>query len=125
VKSSHDGWTNIRGQANEILSEAKDLYSRWPKLNKEEKRKIIETITEKIVVAEKDIEINLCYLPPSSELASSWQHNSSVASLGGFARGIPLPNGGDYGALKSVENNLKKMDCHSVYCYENNVRDRV
>ncbi|TKJ35679.1 MAG: recombinase family protein [Planctomycetes bacterium B3_Pla] len=66
--------------SDEILSEAKDLYSRWPKLNKEEKRKIIETITEKIIVGEDDITINLCYLPPSSEMVSSWQHNSTDSS---------------------------------------------
>jgi site-specific DNA recombinase len=66
--------------SDEILSEAKDLYSRWPSLNKEEKRRIIETITEKIIIGKKDIEINLCYLPPSSEVASSWQYNSTDSS---------------------------------------------
>jgi len=63
--------------SDEILSEAKDLYSRWPKLNQEEKRKIIETITENIIIGQEDITINLCYLPPSSKVASSWQHNST------------------------------------------------
>ena len=48
---------------DEILHEARDLYSRWPKLSQDEKRQIIETITEKIIIGEKDITINLCYLP--------------------------------------------------------------
>jgi len=66
--------------SDEILSEAKDLYSRWPKLNNEEKRRIIETITEKIIIGADDITINLCYLPPSSQKASSWQHGHTDSS---------------------------------------------
>jgi len=53
--------------SDEILHEAKDLYSRWPKLDSEEKKKIIECITEKIIVGKDDITINLCYLPTSSQ----------------------------------------------------------
>jgi len=66
--------------SDEILSEARDLYSRWPRLNKEEKRKIIETITEKVIIGEEDIAINLCYLPPSSQEASSWQRGHRDSS---------------------------------------------
>ena len=51
--------------SDEILSEAKDLYSRWPSLDQAEKRKIVEVITEKIAVSDQEITINLCYLPPS------------------------------------------------------------
>ncbi len=53
---------------DEVLHEARDLHSRWPKLEREEKRQIIETITEKIIVGQKDITINLCYLPSPSEM---------------------------------------------------------
>jgi len=66
--------------SDEILHEAKDLYSRWPQLNAEEKRKIIETITENILVGAEDIAINLCYLPPSSKMVSSWQRNHTDSS---------------------------------------------
>jgi site-specific DNA recombinase len=55
--------------SDQILHEAKDLYSRWPELTQEEKRKIVESITEKIVVGAEEVTIHLCYLPsppPSS-----------------------------------------------------------
>ncbi|MBT4512856.1 MAG: recombinase family protein [Chloroflexi bacterium] len=61
--------------SDQILNEAKDLYSRWPELNDEEKRRIVESITEKIVVGTDDVTINLCYLPTSLEMVASGQHN--------------------------------------------------
>lgn len=57
--------------ADEILSEASDLYGRWPHLSREEKRRVVESITEKIVIGagdEASIEIQLAYLPSSEEL---------------------------------------------------------
>jgi site-specific DNA recombinase len=57
---------------DEILSEAKDLYSRWKQLSSDEKRTIVESITENIVVGIEDVTINLCYLPsppPSATLS--------------------------------------------------------
>ena len=61
--------------SDQIFNEAKDLYSRWPQLTSEEKRKIIDNITEKIVIGTEDVTINLTYLPSSSKLAASGQHN--------------------------------------------------
>jgi len=61
--------------SDQILKEAKDLYSRWPKLNDEEKRKIVENITEKIVIGTDDVIINLAYLPSPSEMMASKQRN--------------------------------------------------
>lgn len=46
-----------------IIQEAKDLYTRWPNLPFAEKRSIIETITEKIVIHTDSIDIALSYLP--------------------------------------------------------------
>lgn len=46
-----------------IIQEAKDLYTRWPELPFEEKRNIIETITEKITVDASSIDISLSYIP--------------------------------------------------------------
>lgn len=48
----------------EIISEARDLYSRWPELPQEEKRRIVEAITERIVIADGEVEITLFYAPP-------------------------------------------------------------
>lgn len=53
---------------DEVLTEARDLYSRWPNLDRAEKRQIIENITEKVVVGDKEVTINLCYLPFSPEM---------------------------------------------------------
>ena len=61
--------------SDQIFTEAKDLYSRWSQLTFEEKRKIIENITEKIVVGKEDVTINLTYLPSSLELITKEQRN--------------------------------------------------
>lgn len=47
----------------EIISEARDLYSRWTDLSHAEKRQIVEAIAQKIVVGDGDIEIELFYDP--------------------------------------------------------------
>lgn len=56
-----------------IIDEAKDLYTRWRHLGSEEKRKILETITERITVGKDDVTIDLCYLPSPSEIAAGGQ----------------------------------------------------
>ena len=61
--------------SDQILSEAKDLYSRWKDLTMEEKQKIVENITEKIIISKEDVTIHLTYLPPSSKTMASGQHN--------------------------------------------------
>jgi len=60
--------------SDQIFTEAKDLYSRWRQLTFEEKRKIIENITEKINVGKEEVIINLTYLPSSLELMTKEQH---------------------------------------------------
>ncbi len=54
--------------SDEVLTEAKDLYGRWPSLEAEAKRKIIENITDRITIGKDDVTIDLCYLPSSSEM---------------------------------------------------------
>jgi site-specific DNA recombinase len=49
-----------------IVADARDLYTRWPDLPNEEKRQIVEAITERIVVGEYEVEINLFYTPLAS-----------------------------------------------------------
>jgi len=46
-----------------VLSDAKDLYSRWQHLSYEERRAIVETITEQIIIEDRDVSIRLAYLP--------------------------------------------------------------
>lgn len=50
----------------EIITGARDLYSRWLELPHEEKRRIVEAITERIVIHDEEVEINLFYAPPTS-----------------------------------------------------------
>lgn len=54
---------------DQVMNDAHDLQSRWPQLEREEKRKIVECITNKIVIAKDEISIDLCYLPSSKELS--------------------------------------------------------
>jgi site-specific DNA recombinase len=58
-----------RMSADEIVSEAGTLYGRWPKLSREERRSVIEGITEKITIGKGNdgtIEIELAYVPTQS-----------------------------------------------------------
>ncbi|MGO8754733.1 MAG: recombinase family protein [Gallionellaceae bacterium] len=50
----------------EIITGARDLYTRWPELPREEKRRIVEAITDRIVIYDGEVEINLFYAPPTS-----------------------------------------------------------
>jgi site-specific DNA recombinase len=59
-----------------VLQEARNLYDQWEDLPFEEKRTIVETITESIQIGKEDIEINLSYLPgPLLENAVTSTHN--------------------------------------------------
>jgi len=49
----------------EIVSEAQNLYARWPDLPAEERRTIVEAIVEKITVGKDEVDIDLFYNPPS------------------------------------------------------------
>jgi hypothetical protein len=57
--------------ADEVLSEAGTLHSRWPSLMPEERRRVVESITERIVIGkgnEGSISIELAYLQSSEKL---------------------------------------------------------
>lgn len=61
-----------------VLEESRDLYARWPELPFDDKRSIVETITEQIIIEPQDIIIKLAYLPSHTLLqnAGKRQHNS-------------------------------------------------
>ena len=59
--------------ADEVLSEAQTLYEQWPKLPTDDKRKIAESIIEKLVIGDGEIDITLSYLPSSEQLTKSQQ----------------------------------------------------
>ena len=49
--------------ADTALTEARDLYNKWDKMPFEEKRSIVEIITDKISIDNQDINIRLSYMP--------------------------------------------------------------
>ncbi len=59
--------------SDDVLHEASTLYDRWPKLPLENQRKIAESLVEKIVIGDDEIEIKLYYLPTSEEACRSQQ----------------------------------------------------
>jgi len=58
---------------DDVLHEATTLYDRWPSLPREDKRKIIESLVEKIVIGENEIDITFSYLPSSEEVCKNQQ----------------------------------------------------
>ncbi|MCB0700012.1 MAG: hypothetical protein KDC11_09195, partial [Chitinophagaceae bacterium] len=46
-----------------VLQDAKDLYANWDTMTYDDKRNIVELITDEIVVGKEDIHIKLSYLP--------------------------------------------------------------
>jgi len=56
---------------NLIIEEAKNLYDKWSILAKDQKRNIIEAITDKIIIGNQDITINLYKILPDGYIPSS------------------------------------------------------
>lgn len=54
--------------SEQVIAEARDLHARWPDLTFEEKRSIVESITESIVITKDSVDITLCYLPSSEDM---------------------------------------------------------
>jgi site-specific DNA recombinase len=59
--------------ADAVLTEARSLYSRWPKLPVDERRKIAESLCERLTIGVGEIDITLTYLPTSEELTKNQQ----------------------------------------------------
>ena len=72
--------------SDQIITEARDLYTRWPTLPPDEKRNIVEAITETIVIGRDEIAINLLYLPGPSgpPPPSSPDHGDKATQPQGF-----------------------------------------
>lgn len=65
----------VQSESSEtVLLEAKNLYSQWEAMPLDEKRRIIEAITEKLVIGEEEITIKLSYAPQSLQNGGKWQH---------------------------------------------------
>ena len=66
--------------SDDIVSQFQSLYERWTTLDREEKRIIVEHTVERISVGTDEIDIELGYLPSSSELMASRQHENTDSS---------------------------------------------
>jgi site-specific DNA recombinase len=53
--------------SGEAVAAAQDLQTRWPKLSRDEKRGVIEAITDRIVVRDNEIAITLSYVPNAAK----------------------------------------------------------
>ena len=68
--------------ADEVLSEANQLYARWPQLPTEDKRKVVEGILEKVIIGPGDaIELTLSYLPTSEQMVHSQQRLRTAVAI--------------------------------------------
>lgn len=65
------------GSRDEVIAEARDLYDRWGSLLPAEKREIVETVVQRIVVSEAEVAIDLAYIPGPSEVATQRHRNST------------------------------------------------
>jgi site-specific DNA recombinase len=66
--------------SDETVSEFQSLYERWKSLSPEDKRIIIEHSVERITIGTDEINIELGYLPSSSELMASKQRGNTGSS---------------------------------------------
>ncbi len=46
-----------------VLADAKTLYANWPLMTLEEKRSIVERITEAVIIDQEEVTVRLCYTP--------------------------------------------------------------
>lgn len=60
-----------------VLNEAKNLYEKWLSLSPQERRTIVETITERIIIDKEDIHISLTYLPTTHPSLNSVKGNQT------------------------------------------------
>ena len=54
---------------DQVMNDATYLQEAWPSLDQVEKRKIVDSITNKIVISKNEVEIDLCYLPSSKDIS--------------------------------------------------------
>lgn len=63
--------------SDQILHEARDLYSRWSEVAQEDKRTIVENVVEKITLGKEDISIQLAHVPSLSKMMVNRQHTDT------------------------------------------------
>jgi hypothetical protein len=77
--------------ADDVLHEASSLHDKWAKLQTPDKRKIVESLIEKIVIGNGEIDITFSHLASSEELCKSQQQLVALLGNGGVARSVSSP----------------------------------
>ncbi len=70
VEAEVDMLSVDRLSKEQIMADARDLHSRWPLMNHDERRKIIELLVKTIVIGNGEITLNLCYLPNFEQMTN-------------------------------------------------------
>ena len=73
LQADVDGLRVTDVSSEEVLAEATALYDRWPLMTTDEKRRIVESLIEKVVIGDGEIDITFSYLPTSEEQCKSQQ----------------------------------------------------
>lgn len=71
-----------KDSSEEVIANARDLYGRWDDLSYEAKQSIIETITDEIVIGDRDVAVHLHYVPVSPEAGKKVQNTFSLFPSG-------------------------------------------
>ncbi|MDB5904889.1 MAG: Site-specific recombinase [Betaproteobacteria bacterium] len=77
----------------EVFTEAKDLFSRWQTLGADEKRRIVETLVDRINVDKEEIEIKVLYSPPAKTAGGGNPPSSSTPLSGNGSNRATNPQG--------------------------------
>lgn len=70
-----------RISGEEIVTGARQLYDRWDDLSREEKRSIVEAITERIIIGRDEIEIHLHFVPSEESGKKATNHQGFIAAI--------------------------------------------
>lgn len=61
--------------SDQLLYDAKSLYDRWPSLTPQNKREIVEQVTDKVLISKDEINIKFTYTPNLPQIAADSQRN--------------------------------------------------
>jgi site-specific DNA recombinase len=60
---------------DELQAQGQGLQERWPQLDFDEKRRIVEAVVQRMCLGEEEIELTLGYFPSASEIAATSQRS--------------------------------------------------
>lgn len=97
---------------DQIVHDARSLYSQWDKLSHEQKREIIDAIVEKIIIGEGDIDIRLHYIPENPSNPFESPLSPALPLPKATAKGQPIHTGSSRQSTGSVPD-TSRGDLHA------------